>query len=133
MPSSEGLIHFALFSALFHLLDGHTSLAPHPLRKKSRVFCYGRVGFTQTISLSSQSFFLCVCKSILYIIHEVVESASLSVTAKTLSHRQDAHFSETALCSRRRTLILTCGQPLKGAVPRQSPAVPRSHETREDA
>jgi hypothetical protein len=34
MPSSEGLIHFALFSALFHLLDGHTSLAPHPPEKK---------------------------------------------------------------------------------------------------
>jgi hypothetical protein len=139
MPSSEGLIHFALFSVLFHLLDGHTSLAPHPPEKKGpsvpASFVMGVWALLKLLAFHlSQSFFLSVCKSILYIIHEVVAGKSASVcqgqdVVPQAGRRLRTHFAETALCRPRDapSSPALCGQPLKGAIcpvnPRwQSPA-----------
>jgi hypothetical protein len=145
MPSSEGLIHFALFSALFHLLDGHTSLAPHPPEKKGpsvpASFVMGVWALLKLLAFHLSHSFCLSAKAFSTLFTRwygiQLGRARLSVRAKTLSHKQASlgtHFAETALCRPRDapSSPALCGQPLKGAIcpvnPRQkqSPAATRA-------
>lgn len=121
--------------------DGHTSLAPHPPEKRpsvcAGVFCYGRVGFTQTISLSSQSFFLSVCEHSLHYSRGGVASVChtrprrcVPQAGRCKSILPRPHFAAHPLT--RRTLLTCALRPAaeRCRARRQSPESPPHHETR---